>query len=132
MAEVRIAVEGRGDVVKSLWDWLRQEPELRGRLRAGEAMASEEAMGVPIELAVVLATATPAVVAALARSLSTWLVQRRADVTVTVTGPDGRQISLSGQRVADPEKLVNAVLESVDPNVSGSGPPVTGSAGERS
>lgn len=70
-------------------------------------------MGAPIELVVVLATATTAVASTLARSLSTWLVQRRSDLTVTVTGPDGRQVSVSSLRVADPEKLLCAVPDPV-------------------
>lgn len=113
MAEVRVAVDGRDDAAGSLWDWLRRVPELRGRLRADEAVVADSAMGVPIELVVAVTAATPAVAMALGRALSTWLVQRRADVTVTLTGPDGRQISLSGQRVADPEKLARTVLDSV-------------------
>jgi hypothetical protein len=64
---------------------------------------------------VVLATTTTVVVPVLARSLSVWLVQRRSDLTVTVTGPDGRQVSLSSRRVADPEKLLRTVLEPVAP-----------------
>lgn len=93
-------------------------------------------MGAPIELVVVLATVTTAVTSALARSLSTWLVQRRSDLTVTVTGPDGRQVSVSSRRVADPEKLLRAVLEPVAPEpLDGPTPPETDrepdTAGER-
>ncbi|MGV9823473.1 effector-associated constant component EACC1 [Nocardia xishanensis] len=131
MAEVRIAVDGLGDGARSLWEWLRYVPELRGWLRADEAVAPDEAMGVPIELVVALTAGAPAVAMALARSLSTWLVQRRADVTVTLTGPDGLQISLSGQRVADPEKLVQAVLDSITPTLPESVPPTTDSTVER-
>lgn len=118
-AEARITVEGQETDTASLWDWLRHEPELRGRLRASGTQVSEEAMGVPIELVVVLATTTVPVASALARSLSTWLVQRRSDLTVTVTGPDGRQVSVSSRRVADPEKLLRMVLEPSEPDPSG-------------
>jgi hypothetical protein len=52
---------------------------------------------------------------ALARSLSVWLVQRRSDLTVKVTGPGGRQVSVSARRVADPEQLLRAVLEPATP-----------------
>jgi hypothetical protein len=109
--EARIVVEGRDIDTESLWDWLRHEPELRGRLRAASAPTSAEAMGAPMELVVLLATTTVPVAAALARSLSTWLVQRRSDLTVKVTGPDGRQVALTAKRVADPEKLLREVLE---------------------
>jgi hypothetical protein len=113
--QARITVEGQDTDAESLWDWLRHEPELRGRLRACSASAPVDAMGAPIELVVVLATATTAVASALARSVSTWLVQRRSDLTVTVTGPDGRQVSVSGRRVADPEKLLRTVLDPAAP-----------------
>lgn len=113
--EVRIAVDGLDVDAESLWDWLRNEPELRGRLRTSAAPVPEQAMGASIELVVVLATATPAVASVLARSLSTWLVQRRSDLTIKITGPDGRQVTMSGRRVADPEKLMRTVLDSVAP-----------------
>jgi hypothetical protein len=58
------------------------------------------------------------VMVALARSLSVWLVQRRSDLTVTVTGPDGRQVSVSAQRVGDPEQLLRAVLEPASPQAA--------------
>jgi Effector Associated Constant Component 1 len=136
MAEARITVEGQDTDAESLRDWLRHEPELRGRLRTRSVPTPDGAMGAPIELVVVLATATIPVASALARSLSTWLVQRRSDLTVTVTGPDGRQISLSSRRIADPEKLLRAVLEPVLPEpIDGPTPPETGresdTAGER-
>ena len=115
MAEARITVDGHDTDAESLWDWLRDEPELRGRLRTRSAPTPDKTMGVPIELVVVLATATTAVVSALARSVSTWLVQRRSDLTVKVTGPDGRKISVSSRRVADPEQLLRAVLEPITP-----------------
>jgi hypothetical protein len=127
MPEAKIIVDGNDTDAESLWDWLRHEPELRGRLHTGSVPAPDGAMGAPIELVVVLATATTAVTSALARSLSTWLVQRRSDLTVTVTGPDGRQVSVSSRRVADPEKLLRAVLEPAAPEpLDGPTPPKTG------
>ncbi|MEU4651678.1 effector-associated constant component EACC1 [Nocardia fluminea] len=64
-------------------------PELRGRLRLAEAPAVPGTLGVPLELAVVLAAATTATVAALAGAVSTWLEQGRSEVTVIVTDPHG-------------------------------------------
>jgi hypothetical protein len=52
-----------------------------------------------------------AVWAAPARPLSVWLVQRRSDVTITVTGPDRRKVSVSAKRVADAEQILRSVLE---------------------
>jgi len=114
--DVRIAVDGRdADAdADALWDWLRNEPELRGRVRTASASTPEGAMGASTEL-VVQAAATMAgagaLWAALARSLSVWLTQRRSDITVKVTGPDGRQVSVNAKRVADPERLLRQALE---------------------
>ena len=115
MRVARIAVEGQNRDMESLWEWLRHDTELRGRLRTRSIRPADDAMGAPIELVVVLATATTAVTSALARSLSTWLVQRRSDLTVKVTGPDGRQVYVSSRRVADPERLLRTVLDPAEP-----------------
>ncbi|MEU4743423.1 hypothetical protein AB0G02_23575 [Actinosynnema sp. NPDC023658] len=37
-------------------------------------------------------------------------MQRRSDVTVTVTAPDGRKVSLNAKRTKDPEKPIRDVL----------------------
>jgi len=115
--EARIAIDGHDIDVESLWDWLRHEPELQGRLRIDSADAPEGAMGATTELVVQTAAvmAGAGVMTALARSLSVWLVQRRSDLTVKVTGPDGRQVSVSARRVANPEQLLRAVLEPATP-----------------
>lgn len=118
--QARIAVDGRDTDSESLWDWLRNEPELRGRLQLSTAPTPDGAMGAPTDLVIqvsaVLAGAG-AVWAALARSLSVWLVQRRSDLTITVTGPEGRKVSVSAKRVADPEQLLRSVLETTTPTV---------------
>jgi hypothetical protein len=53
--------------------------------------------------------------AAFARSLSTWLVQRRSDLTVSVTGPRGRTVKVSAKRVADPERIIQTILQAGEP-----------------
>ncbi|WP_248965451.1 effector-associated constant component EACC1 [Sphaerisporangium perillae] len=112
---VQIAVDGTVADAESLWDWLRHEPELRGRVKVSSGPATEEAMGAPIELVVVLASSASGVATVLARALSRWLIererQRRADITIKVTGRDGRQVQISGRRVPDSEQLLRAVLE---------------------
>jgi membrane-associated two-gene conflict system component 1 (EACC1) len=90
------------------------EPELRGRIHLADAPAPAGTMGSVPEL-VVAATAAAGVFTALARSLSVWLVQRRGDLEVKVTGPDGRQVSVKARRV-DAEQLHRAVLESPGPS----------------
>ena len=118
--QARIVVDGRDADRESLWDWLRNEPELRGRLQLSAAPTPGGAMGAPIEVVIqvgaVLAGAS-AVWAAVAKSLSVWLVQRRSDLTITVTGPDGRKVSVSAKRVADPEQILRSVLETTGSTV---------------
>lgn len=105
---VRIAVVG--DDLASLREWLSLEDALRGRVRLVDGPAADDEMGVGTELVVVVGAAVP-VVSVLARAVTTWLVQRRSDVTVTVTAPDGRSVSVDAKRVVDPEKLIREVLD---------------------
>jgi hypothetical protein len=90
LVEARIAVKGSDRDRESLLEWLRREPELRGHVRLSSSATPAEAMGVPADVVVVQAGAAlagaGAMWAALARSLTVWLSQRRCDLTVRVTG----------------------------------------------
>jgi Effector Associated Constant Component 1 len=116
---VRIGVGGRDSDVESLgdwlgrereslWDWLRSERELRGHLRQGQAPGPEGAMGALAE--VIVGVASSGAATALAKAMQVWLVQRRADVVLNISGPDGKQIMLDAKRVPDAEHLLNYVL----------------------
>lgn len=107
-SDVRIAVDG--DELFSLRDWLSLEDGLRGRVRLADRPGASDEMGVATELVVAVGAAVP-VVSVLARAVTTWLVQRRSDVTIKVTAPDGRSVSLNAKRVKDPEKLIREVLD---------------------
>ena len=117
--EVTVGVDHDMD---SLWDWLRRESDLRGHVHPKRESAQPGAMGGTLELVVMAASGGTA--AALVRALTTWLVQRRSDVTLTVsTGPSGRTISMSSKRVKDPERLLREVLNSThDQELSESAP----------
>jgi hypothetical protein len=111
---VRIAVDGRDGDFEALWDWLREEPQLRGRLHLGAAATPAGTMGAGSEIAVQIGAAMAgagALWAAVARSLSVWLTQRRSDITITVTAPGGRKVSVNAKRVADAEALLRDVLQ---------------------
>jgi len=108
VADLRITVGGRDSDVESLSDWLRREPELRGHLRQGETPGPAGAMGASTELIVGVISSGAATT--LARSLQVWLTQRRADVKLNVTGPEGQQIVLDAKRVPDAEHLLNTAL----------------------
>jgi hypothetical protein len=51
----------------------------------------------------------------LAQSLSTWLTQRRTDVTVTVKARDGREVSVDVRRARDPQAVIREVASLVEP-----------------
>jgi Effector Associated Constant Component 1 len=108
VADLRFTVDGRDMDVESLQDWLRHEPELRGYLRQGEAPGPAGSMGASTELIVGVVSSGAAT--ALVRSLQVWLAQRRADVKLIVTGPQGRHIVLDAKRVPDAEHLLNTAL----------------------
>ncbi|MFC7529214.1 hypothetical protein [Actinoplanes sp. GCM10030250] len=111
-----IVVDGSPRDESSLREWLRHEPEIRHQLADAPRPAGEGTLGTTADLVVqVAATAggATAVWAALARSLSVWLTQRHSDVSLTVTGTDGRKVTINAKRVVDAEKLVRQVLDTV-------------------
>lgn len=111
-----VRVSGGDDVhgeLASLTDWLDNEPELRGRFRFERPDPEPGHMGVGTDVLIVALSGGGAVTA-LARSLSVWLKQRRADVSVEVTGVDGRQVTINALRIADPETIIREVLTELD------------------
>ncbi|MER6014446.1 effector-associated constant component EACC1 [Streptomyces bluensis] len=100
---VTLAVDdGNGDVAGAsadLYQWLRQDPELRAFVR-GEAPAvpRDGTMGALGELiALLLAPGGPT--AAVGAAIVVWLQNRRGNQTVTITLPDGTQTVVSSEKV---------------------------------
>lgn len=94
--------------LRMLREWLASEDELRGRVELRNKPIAPGHMGGVVDvLAVTLGAGGPGVV--LARSVSTWLTQRRADVSVTMKAPDGREITVDVKRAADPEAVIREV-----------------------
>jgi hypothetical protein len=108
VADLRITVDGRDSDVESLQDWLRSEPEFRGHLRQDEAPGPDGAMGAVVD--VIIGVVSSRAATTLAKSLQVWLTQRRADVTLKLSGPDGRKFDLDAKRIADAERLLNTAL----------------------
>ncbi len=108
MVDLRISVSGRDTDVESLWDWLRSEPEFRGHLRLGQVPGPQGAMGALAE--VIVGVASSGAATALAKAIRVWLVQRRSDVMLKISGPQGGEIVLDAKRVQDAERLLNNVL----------------------
>jgi hypothetical protein len=114
VAEVRIGTGAPGDGdADRLWDWLRDEPELRGRMRRVDVASPPEAMGSVTEIVVQVAAAAAGAAAlweALARSLVAWRRYRGSDVTIEIVGADGRRVSATARRIEDAEPMLREVL----------------------
>ncbi|APU14928.1 MULTISPECIES: effector-associated constant component EACC1 [Actinoalloteichus] len=115
-AALSLAVRGPGmsDQLGALRNWLVRENALRGRLELRRRPGAEGEMGALADVLLVAlgAGGTGAVVA---RSMSTWLVQRRSDVTITVTAPDGRQVHVDVQRARNPVAVIREVEQLTAP-----------------
>jgi hypothetical protein len=96
------------DALRDLNGWLANEDDLRGRLELRRKPISPGQLGGVLDvLAVTLSSGGAGAV--LATSLTTWLTQRRADVSVTVTGPDDRKVTVDVHRAADPAEIIREV-----------------------
>jgi hypothetical protein len=107
-----IAVDGSDADAEAFWDWLNRERELRGHLASGTASPAPGTMGATTEFILELATiaaGASGVWSALAQSVSTWLVHRQRssqeDIKVTITMPNGQQITIDAKRAQDLEAL---------------------------
>ncbi|MEV8424760.1 effector-associated constant component EACC1 [Streptomyces niveus] len=104
--EISLAVsgpghDGTGGASSDLRRWLRRDPQLRDRVAQGSATVPEPgSMGASGEL-VTLLLAPGGLTAALAAAVVAWLQNRRGNQTVTITLPDGTQVTVSSERVRD-------------------------------
>lgn len=108
-----IRTDSDADELRSLLAWLQQDDALRGLVDMQNTPVGREEMGGLLDaLTVVLGTS--GVAAALSGSLSTWISQRRSDVKLTVTTPNGRSVEIDAKRVnsrtltADIERMLDA------------------------
>ncbi|GAA2993544.1 effector-associated constant component EACC1 [Streptomyces fulvorobeus] len=108
--ELALAVHGTEaeQHLRLLYDWLTLEDDLRGRLRLRSRPVAEGEMGGVLDVLTV-ALGAGGTGALIARSVSTWLSQRRADITVTVKAPDGREVSIDVKRSQDPLAIIREV-----------------------
>jgi hypothetical protein len=106
-SELRLTVAGEAsqEHLRGLRDWLAHEEALRGRLELRGDAPSPGHMGAALDVLVV-ALGSGGAGAVLARSVTTWLVQRRVDVKVTVKSPDGGHLEVDVKRAADPERVI--------------------------
>jgi hypothetical protein len=95
--------------LSDLFTWLGREDELRGKVHLQSRALAPGEMGTLPEL-IAVAIGGGGAVSVLAGSLSTWLAHRKSDITLKVTGRDGRTVELKAQRVTEADKLLREVL----------------------
>ena len=96
----------------SLYAWLGEERELRGRVRIiGSAIGEEQLGSLPDVVSVALGAGGAGTV--LASSLITWLQTRRSSAKITVER-DGRSVTLEIETLHDVRPLLEQVLKSDD------------------
>ncbi|MEV0785460.1 hypothetical protein AB0I52_21315 [Streptomyces sp. NPDC050423] len=108
--ELRLTVSGTEALehLRALREWLTLEEALRGRLTLHGEAPEPGHMGTSMDVLMV-ALGSGGAGAVLARSLTTWLVQRRSDVKVTVQAPNGGHVEVDVKRAADPARVIAEV-----------------------
>lgn len=100
-------------LVRDLHAWLQREDELRGRVRLRGEAPEPGQMGTVTEL--VLTAVSSGTVAALIASAQLWIKQRRADLSIVVRHPDGKEVEIDAQQIAGAEEFIRTVLRDADP-----------------
>jgi hypothetical protein len=112
LAEVRVlgAHDPHAELI-SLRDWLSHEEVLRGRVVLDQPVIRPGQMG-GLADALQVAAGNAGVLTALAASLTMWVRNRRADVTIEVKHSDGRSVKVNAKRVPDDlATLIESVLD---------------------
>jgi hypothetical protein len=117
VTDLRIGIDGDEEAERSLTDWLRLEPALRGRVRTRPAPPRPGHMGGFTEL--VITGVTSGLVAVLMESVKVWISQRRGaaaavPVSIAVTTEDGRSVTVSAGTVDQAEEALRAALADGD------------------
>ncbi|MEU0250264.1 hypothetical protein ABZ192_39375 [Streptomyces sp. NPDC006235] len=120
--EIHVTVETTGTAdVHDLRRWLTAQPRLRGRVTRADASAPPRPGTMGLAADVLLALLAPGGVASvLAGAVIAWVQSRKGDQSVTLTRPDGTQISVTSTQVRtmDPtqvEALVSQLAAQLDP-----------------
>jgi Effector Associated Constant Component 1 len=97
-----------------LEDWLRHEPELRGRVAAVRRPPRPGELGAPMDLLSV-ALGGGGALTALAASLRGFFAQtRRSDLRIVVKAADGSSVEIDAKRVKNAEASIAEVLGRIE------------------
>ena len=98
--DVTVTVTGSGDVrdLGALRDWLRDEPELRGRVLLADKPPDPGSMGGLADVLTV-AVGPGAAMTVFASALLSWIRHRTGTTHIRVSWPDGAEIEYSSDRL---------------------------------
>jgi hypothetical protein len=101
-------VDGTDEELRSLASWLRDEDDLRGRVRLSTAPIQEGHMGGALDAIVVILTSST--VGTVVTSVKDWLVARRtADkVTLKLSSGTGRELELTCGSSGDAQAVLDS------------------------
>lgn len=103
-----LLIEVPPEYLRSLAEWLNREEPLRGRVSAVRPAPEAGKMGAAIELLSV-ALGSGGTGAVLVRSVSTWLGQRRSEVSVLLKDGKGNEFRFESKSVKqDPSQVFRA------------------------
>lgn len=112
--ETELQIEVPPEHLSALASWLGSEEALRGRVVPVRRAPEPGQMGAVVELLTVALSSGGAGVV-LVRSLCSWLTQSRADVTVQIKGPDGREVHVDVRRANDAAAVMREVAALTGP-----------------
>jgi hypothetical protein len=108
-----VAGDDPDDGLADLLDWLRHEPDFRGRVAPVAGVPRPGELGVVTDVLSV-ALGSGGALSVLAASLKAFFAQpRRSDLRITVRAADGRSVEIDAKRVADVESLIAAAFGQV-------------------
>ena len=111
---IMLSVAGEPAELYELAEWLKQYPDLAGKVAAPADGAKPGQMGPAID-ALAIAVGSGGALTVLARGLVAWAAnyrsQRGSDVHVQASRPDGAKLTVDLRNITDTEAALRQVLE---------------------
>jgi hypothetical protein len=109
-----ITVDGTEEELRSLANWLRDEEDLRGRVRLSDAPIQEGHMGGALDAIVAILTSTT--VTTLITSLKDWSLAKRAagNVTLKLKSGSGRELELTCGSATDTQVVLDSARKFIE------------------
>ncbi|MEU7863076.1 hypothetical protein [Nonomuraea sp. NPDC049141] len=97
--EITVTIEGTADDLHSLYSWLSDDEELRGRVQLMEPPPQPGTLGSIPEMLTAALSPGGVIPAILVSGVITWMRHRTGEVVCKLTRPDGISVEVSAQRV---------------------------------